>query len=57
MRLLQVRVPLRVIGGYIDTTVTGVTAHAVAAEYPLYSTLKGTSTCSSHSGTALYDTT
>ena len=34
---------------------TRATVHAVAAEY-LRSTLSGTSTCSSHSSTALYET-
>ena len=48
-------VPLRVLWGY--STATGYTAASitVASEYP-HSTLKGTLTCSSHSGTALYET-
>ena len=33
---------------------TGATAHKEAAEY-LHNTLKGTLTCSSHSGTVLYE--
>ena len=56
--LLQVTVPLKVQWGYSDATVTKgweATAHAVAAEYP-HSTLKGTPTCSSHSGTLSYET-
>ena len=39
----------------VDATMTEATAHAVAAEYP-HSTLNGTLNCSSHSGTALYET-
>ena len=53
--ILQVRVPSRVLSEYADTTVTGATAHAVAAEYP-HSNLKGTPTCSNHSGTVLHET-
>ena len=45
----------RTFEGYSDTTMTGDTVHAVAAEYP-HSALEGTQTCSSHSGTELYDT-
>ena len=41
--------------GYSDATVTGATMHAVAAEYG-HSTLKGTPSCSSLSGTVLCDT-
>ena len=44
-------VGLRVLCGYSDTTVTGATAHQIAAEYP-----HSTPTCSSHNGTALYET-
>ena len=44
----KLRVPLMVLRGYTDATVTGATAHAVAAGYP-HSTLKGTPTCSSDS--------
>ena len=40
---------------YSDVTVTEATVHPVAAEYP-HSTLKGTPSCSSQSGTALYET-
>ena len=40
---------------YSDATVTGATAHPVAAESP-HRTLKGTVSCSNHSGTALYET-
>ena len=40
---------------YSDATVTGATAHPVAAEYT-YSTRNSTSTCSNHIGTALYET-
>ena len=36
-------------------TVIEATMHEVAAEYP-HSTLKGTPTCSNHSGTALHET-
>ena len=38
--VLQVGVPLRVLRGYSDATVTGATTHAVASEY-LYNTLNG----------------
>ena len=37
-----------------DAAVIAAIAHAAAAEYP-HSTLKGTPTCSNHSGTALHD--
>ena len=46
--LLQVR-------SYSVATVTGATTHADAAEYP-HSTLNGTPTYSSHSGTAFHET-
>ena len=52
--LLQIGVPLRVLWGYSDATVTEATMHTVAAEYP-HSTLNGTPTWSSHSGIALWD--
>ena len=32
--LLQVGVPLRILWGYSDASVTGATAYALAAEYP-----------------------
>ena len=35
--------------------VTGATAYPLVAEYP-HSTFNGTPTCSSHIGTALYET-
>ena len=54
--LLQARVPLRVLRGYSNNgTMTEATAHPVAAEYPNNS-LKGTATCRSHIGSALYET-
>ena len=53
--LLQVGVPLTVLWRYSDATVIGANVHQVAAEYP-HSTLNGIPTCSSHSGTALYET-
>ena len=46
---------VRVLWGYCNTTVTEATVHAIAAEYPL-STVNGTLTCSSLSGTELYET-
>ena len=49
------QIPPSVFVWYSDTTVTGATVHAVAADYS-HSTLSGTPTCSSHSGTALYET-
>ena len=49
------RIPLRVLWAYAAATVTVPTMHAVGEEYP-QSTLKGTPTCSSHSGTTLYET-
>ena len=45
---------LRVWWGCADATGTEATVHAVAAEY-LHSTFNSTPTCSSHSGTSLYD--
>ena len=47
--LLQVELPLRVLWGYSDATVTKT------AEYPC-NTLHSTATCSSHNSTALYET-
>ena len=51
----KLRVPLRVLLGYLDATVIEATVHPVAVEYP-HNTPNGTPTCSSHVGTALYDT-
>ena len=51
--LLQVRVPLMVLWGYFAATACVVASQpfvTIASEYP-HSTLKGTATCSSHSGT------
>ena len=50
MWLLQVGVPLRVLWEYSATTGCAVASVIVVSEYP-YGTLKGTPTCSSHSGT------
>ena len=54
-RLLQVGVPLTVLRAYFDTTVIGATVHPEAAEHS-HSTINGTPTRSSHSGTAYYET-
>ena len=47
--------PLRVLLGYSDATVTEETAHPKAAEYP-HRNLKGTPTRSNHNGTAICET-
>ena len=59
MATAAVGVPFRLLPvcGYSDAALTEVTAHPVAAVYP-HSTVNGTLTCISHSGTlhTLYET-